>query len=76
MIERNLRNYLVSTAEDFLDAGTTDIDTIAWSVANTAARRGEDVLPAEVVAIIQDAIMNLKRGKRAKYNALTLPRIR
>jgi enoyl-[acyl-carrier-protein] reductase (NADH) len=70
-MNQNLKNYLVSTAEDYLRAGVADANTIAWSVASTSERRGADISQADVAQILQVAISNVQEGKKVNYNPLT-----
>jgi hypothetical protein len=60
----NPRKYLVSTAEDLFINGMRDVEMIKFELCITANRHQLDLLDAEILDIIREAINNVHRGKK------------
>ena len=55
---------IISTEEDFLLAGVSNMNVIKDSLELTASRRQIDVTDAEIIEIIIEAISNVAKGKK------------
>jgi len=70
-MNKNMRNYLISTAEDILYANGGP-DAAVMAVNMTAASRGVELSESEVVEIFGQAANNWGKGKRTDYNPFNL----